>query len=296
MENASITQSNLAALVGISQPAVSQWLSGKKEPSPESLSDIAKHLKIERRWLVEGIPPMKMDDPNTDREEYKKLAGWGFRAAPDDGGRDYGNANVWSLDPGLDVLVREVLQNAKDAAVSADKKVEVVFRIISLTGKDFSDFREALKWDDLRPHLDASAENKQKLGTLLRDGLERVDEDDQLLLLLIEDTGTCGLTGPEKGTGHFTALCRNNLDSNKEGASPGRRGVRAGQGGALAGVAAVHRAVLLAPRQTRGRTNPEPHLRAVRVGVARSGRRIRLPGRGGSAAPTMRERSVLLGE
>ena len=73
----------------------------------------------------------------------------------------------------------------------------------------------------LRPHLDASAENKQKLGTLLLDGLARVDKDDQLLLLLIEDNGTSGLTGPETGNGHFTALCRNNLDSNKEGAAAG---------------------------------------------------------------------------
>ena len=142
MELASITQSKLATLVGALQPAVSQWLSGKKDPSPENLNDIARHLKIERRWLVEGIPPMKADDPDADRDEYKKLAGWGFRRAPEDGGRDYGNANVWSLDPGLDVLVREVLQNAKDAAVSGDKKVEVVFRIISLSGADFSGFRE----------------------------------------------------------------------------------------------------------------------------------------------------------
>ncbi len=224
MEITSITQSKLAALIGATQPAVSQWLSGKKDPSPENLADIAKHLKIERRWLLEGIPPMKADNPDADRDEYKGLAGWGFRTAPEDGGRDYGNANVWSLDPGLDVLVREVLQNAKDAAVSVDKKVEVVFRIISLTGADFSDFRESLKWDELRNHLEASAENKQKLGTLLRDGLKRVDDDDQLLLLLIEDNGTFGLTGPEKGTGHFTALCRNNLDSNKEGASAGPGG------------------------------------------------------------------------
>lgn len=224
LASASITQSKLAALVGTTQSAVSQWLSGKKDPSPENLTDLAKHLNVEWRWLVEGIPPMKVRDQHADREEYRKLTGWGFRKAPPDGARDYGNANVWSLDPGLDVLVREVLQNAKDAAVSVDRKVEVVFRIIALSGKDFSDFREALKWDDLRKHLDASAENKQKLGTLLRNGLERVDAEDQLLLLLIEDSGTSGLTGPERESGHFMALCLNNLDSNKEGATTGAGG------------------------------------------------------------------------
>jgi len=237
LEIASITQSKLAALIGTSQSAVSQWLAGKKEPSPENLSDLAKHLKVERRWLVEGIPPMKAYNPDAEREVYKRVSGWGFRKAPADHGRDYGNANVWSLDPGLEVLVREVLQNAKDAAVSLDRKVDVVFRILSLTGKDFSDFREALKWDDLREHLDASAENKQKLGTLLRDGLERVDQEDRLLLLLIEDSGTFGLTGPEFGrnpdeNGNFIALCRDNLNSNKEG-TPGGAGGAFGLGKAV---------------------------------------------------------------
>ena len=80
----------------------------------DNLADIARHLKIERRWLAEGIPPMRLDNPEEDRDEYRRYTAWGFREAPEDGGRDYGNANVWSLDPGLDVLVREVLQNAKE--------------------------------------------------------------------------------------------------------------------------------------------------------------------------------------
>ena len=271
MEMGSITQSKLAALVGTTQSAVSQWLSGKKDPAAENLIDIARHLKIERRWLVEGIPPMRVDNAEADRDEYRRHAIWGFRKAPEDGGRDYGNANVWSLDPGLEVLVREVLQNAKDAAVSVDKKVEVVFRIISLTGSDFCDFRESLKWDDLREHLAASAENKQKLGTLLRDGLKRVDEDDQLLLLLIEDNGTVGLTGPEKESGHFTRFVPEQPRL-EQGGCRGGRGLRTRQSGPLAGITAVHRAVLFAPGQAGGRTDAEPRLRAVRVSVARSGR------------------------
>lgn len=175
---------------------------------------------------------MKTTDLATDREEYLANAGWGFQKAPLER-RDYGNANVWSFDPGLDVLVREVLQNSKDAALSADKKVEVTFRIITLTGMDFHDFREALKWDHLRPHLDASKNGKQKFNTLLRDGLEQLDGKDELLLLVIEDTGTTGLTGPERDDGHFAALCRNNLDSNKEGGGAGGAGGAFGLGKAV---------------------------------------------------------------
>jgi len=217
IKDADITQGDIASRIGTSQPAISQWLTGKKEPSPENLADIARHLRVRTEWLISGIPPMKVADPEADRAAHFSGAGWGFRQAPDDGGRDYGNANVWSFDPGLDVLVREVLQNTKDAALSADKKVEVTFRIITLTGMDLNEFQEAMKWKVLRPHLDDSKDGKQKFNTLLRDGLDQFDKKEELLLLVIEDTGTTGLTGPEHGEGNFTALCRNNLDSNKEG-------------------------------------------------------------------------------
>lgn len=221
MDGAGITQSKLANLIGTTQPAVSQWLTGKKEPTEENLADAAKHLRVSVKWLRDGTPPMKATDPTGEREEYLEFAGWRFREAPADGGRDFGNANVWSFDPGLDVLVREVLQNAKDAALSPDKRVDVTFRIIRLTGMDFNDFGEAMKWSEIRPHYDASRNGKQKFNTLLDDGLRRVDERDELLLLTIDDSGTTGLTGPERDKGHFTALCRNNLDSNKDGAGAG---------------------------------------------------------------------------
>jgi RNA polymerase primary sigma factor len=43
----------------------------------------------------------------------------------------------------------------------------------------------------------------------------------QLRLLIVEDTGTTGLLGPEFGEGNFAALCRNNLDSNKKSGTAG---------------------------------------------------------------------------
>jgi RNA polymerase primary sigma factor len=167
---------------------------------------------------------MRAADPDADRDEYRGQAVWDFRPAPRDGGRDFGNANVWSFNPGLDVLVREVLQNARDAARTPDRKVEVAFRIIRLSGADKQDYLAALKWPELVGHLEASAESGQKLGTLLRDGLDRLD-DEELLLLAIEDGGTVGLTGPERDKGNFTALCRNNLDSNKDSTKGGAFGL-----------------------------------------------------------------------
>ena len=149
---------------------------------------------------------------------------WTFRAAPPDGGRDFGNSNVWSFGPGPDVLVREVLQNAMDAAAAPDGRVDVTFRLIRLAGADKRAFLAALQFDTLRGHLEAAAAGGQKLGQLLRDGLRRTDGDD-LLLLVVDDRGTVGLTGPERGEGHFTALIRNNLDSRKDGTAGGAYGL-----------------------------------------------------------------------
>jgi RNA polymerase primary sigma factor len=224
LETANITQSKLGQVVGASQPAVSQWLTGKKAPAAENMEALARALRVNREWLATGAGRMRAADPDTDRDEYRDQAVWDFRPAPRDGGRDFGNANVWSFDPGLDVLVRETLQNARDAAPTADRKVEVVFRIIRLSGADKQDYLTALKWPELVKHLEASAESGQKLGTLLRDGLDRLD-DEELLLLTIEDGGTVGLTGPERDKGNFTALCPNNLDSNKDSTKGGAFGL-----------------------------------------------------------------------
>jgi RNA polymerase primary sigma factor len=203
--------------VQTSQPAVSQWASGTKKPSPENLEALARVLRVRREWLETGLGRRQVVDEAAERAEYREQSTWAFRLAPPDGGRDYGNANVWSFDPGLDVLVREVLQNARDAGLSSGLQVEVVFRIIRLAGEDLRAYQEALRWADLRGHLDASTQNGQKLGTLIRDGLKQIEAAGELLLLAIEDSGTSGLVGQEKGEGKFTALCRNNLDSNKEG-------------------------------------------------------------------------------
>jgi transcriptional regulator with XRE-family HTH domain len=216
MVASNITQGELAQRLGISQPAVSQWCSGKKLPNDENFSFLAEILKVEVDWLQKGIGRMKTLDERAERRDYQDAATWGFRNAPPDGGKDYGNANVWSFDPGLEALVREVLQNARDAGLGAHQPVQVVFRIIRLVGEDLRDFQNALQWDALRIHLEASIENGQKLGTLIKDGLREIEDRKELLLLTIEDSGTTGLLGPEKEDGKFSALCRNNLDSKKD--------------------------------------------------------------------------------
>lgn len=214
-----VTQAGLAEQIGGTQAAVSQWCTGKKAPSSQNLDAVAATLGVNREWLQSGIGPMRVVNPTRQRAEYQSQAFWGFRPAPPDGGRDFGNANVWSFDPTVEVLVREVLQNALDAGLSSGPTVHVTFKIITLRNGNLRAYLEALKWPELKKHLDASTHNRQKLGSLIKDGLDYLADSEELTLLVIEDSGTTGLLGAEKGDGKFAALCRNNLDSNKEGAT-----------------------------------------------------------------------------
>lgn len=214
-----LTQGELAKRVNASPAAVSQWLSGKKTPSRDNVRAIALALGVSTEWLEFGIGLAPEPDIERAREEYRSVLAWRFRNEPDDGGRDYGNSNVWALNPSIDTLVREGLQNVIDVAL--DGKVEVTFRIVRLTGKHLEAFREALGWEQLYEHLVSSTKNKQNLGRLIKYGLNRIEESNELVLLLVEDRRTMGLLGEETGSGNFAALCRNNLDSEKQGGLAG---------------------------------------------------------------------------
>jgi len=218
LKEMNITQSELAERISGTQAAVSQWCTGKKMPSEDSIDAIVLALGLSKGWLKTGIGQVRPVNEAAQRNEYTNAAYWGFRSAPRDGGRDFGNANVWSFDPTIEVLVREALQNALDAALPASTEVVVKFRIIELRSRDLNQYFNVMKWSDLRQHLETSTHNRQKLGSLIRDGLDYLQESQELLLLVIEDSGTTGLLGPETGDGKFAALTRNNLDSNKEGA------------------------------------------------------------------------------
>ena len=213
---------SLARRLGVLPATVRRWLNGTTALPARRYQDIATALDVSADWLRDGTEPGPGIDHADSFASIGDRPAWEFRAAPRDGGRDFGNANVWSFDPGPNILVREVLQNSLDAALEPDGRVEVTFRLIRLAGDDKRAFLAALQFDDLRPRLLATASSGQKLGALLGDGLRRADDED-LLLLIVDDRGTVGLTGPERGPGHFTALCRNNLDSSK-GGTAGRRG------------------------------------------------------------------------
>jgi len=222
-----IPQGKFADNLGVSSSAVSQWLTNKKEPSREMVRKAAQILDVDSAWLEYGKGQPPTADLNRQRLFYKEKTNWVFRNTPKDGGRDFGNPNLWAVPWDIETLAKETLQNSLDAAIDPDAGIEVVFNLIKLTGRELKDFLTAIKWNEiggrkgLYDHLNNASQNTQKLGGILRDGLEYLEDKNELILLRIDDFYTNGLTGEEDGEGNFAALCRNNLDSNKSSALSG---------------------------------------------------------------------------
>lgn len=216
-----LSQKELSEALGLSSSAISQYLSGNKRPSRENIIEIARILDVPAGWLEFGEGPEPEFDLNHQREDYIVNTEWNFRPEPIDGGRDFGNANIWAIPWDINSLVREAIQNSLDAAINPQIGIDVEFSIIRLNGDELQNFLNAIKWKDtsdsigLKSHIKATAKSEQKLGNLLKDGLDHFDDTQELILLRIDDYGARGLTGKEFGRSHFAALCRNNLDSQK---------------------------------------------------------------------------------
>lgn len=212
--------------VSVSPSAWTQWLGGQKRPERDKIQLIAELTGVSMEWLDEGTPRLAPRDLESQRNTYRHAVKWMFRPAPKDGGRDYGNPNIWSFRPNIATLVRESGQNILDAAIDAEEGVSVTYRLTRLAGPDLARYLDALCWRNdqgtgLRDHLDAAApadaakSANAKLARVLRDGLNALDRNGELILLNIEDRRTSGLKGEEIGEGSFAALVRNNLDSSK---------------------------------------------------------------------------------
>jgi hypothetical protein len=92
---------------------------------------------------------------------------------------------------------------------------EVHFRFHQLEGRELESFLHALAWTSLHKHLEAAARVRggRGIGRALRD----LEAHKKLLVLVIEDRGTVGLTGDEDaGDSHFRALCKDTLYRHKQ--------------------------------------------------------------------------------
>jgi hypothetical protein len=215
-----MTRGQLAAKLGVSAGAVSHWLNGNR-PCPDGVVlRIAKVTKSEPGWLLNGAKAHSDDGRSTQygRPTVQSLV-WGFREAPADGGKDFGNAAVYATPMAVRTIVREDGQNSLDAGRSDE--VVLRFRLVELnpTSKRYTRVLNALGFADLRSRIksiEEADEYQSKLGTKLSAGLEAVLEE-KLILLYVDDYRSRGLQGDEfDSTKPYCALVRDNLNSRKD--------------------------------------------------------------------------------
>lgn len=144
---------------------------------------------------------------------------WVFDALPPSGARRGGDPAKHAFEASLPVFVREVVQNAIDQAMPGEPP-DVHFRFHELGGDELAAFQEAARWKTLRAHLDAAAQSRGGQG--IAKALADLDRRQKLLVLLVEDRDTVGLTGDEdQGESHFRALCKDTLYSHKQSEGAG---------------------------------------------------------------------------
>lgn len=268
-----LNQTALAERIGKSPGAVSNYLAGDRSPDKQINEAIADALDVPAAWLADGRGPT----PRAVRKrELSRLAsvGWAARRVPRDGGRSGGNPALFAITPTLQKLIREVLQNSGDVPLGGGPVI-VDIRLLGLTGEARTAFLDALRWSTLLKHVKASvqAAENQQVATALTEGLA-IDDGGELLVLLVSDYNTTGLTGPETNEGKFANLTRDELFSDKDESSTAGGSYGVGKFVAVAG-SAINTVVYLSDLSesepgtgnTRGRLlarselvwHPDPH-------------------------------------
>src|SRR5262245_11825276 len=96
LKQASVSQTELANRLEVSKGLVSQWVAGSKECPEDRVQQIAAVLNADLGYL-QGKLALAPGAP-----EF--LGDWYFRETSD-GGRDYGNPNVFATPPDIATLV-----------------------------------------------------------------------------------------------------------------------------------------------------------------------------------------------
>ena len=147
---------------------------------------------------------------------------WKFSDLDASGQKKGGDPSEKAFEGNFDTFVREAVQNSNDAAV--ERPAEVFFDLVELTGDDLSDFKERINWEKLERHLNAVASSgrMKKVNRFL----ERLEENESLRILKVEDRNCEGLTGAEDDdSSNFTGLMKHTLFSNKGEGSGGSHGM-----------------------------------------------------------------------
>ncbi|MGW6944139.1 helix-turn-helix transcriptional regulator [Streptomyces xanthophaeus] len=210
-----MSQKDLADAVGVTPAAVNGWVNARATPRSEKMLAIAAALEVTALDALHHRTPTSASD----------ALEWIFRAAPEDGGREGGSAAGFAFAASLDVLAREATQNSIDERLPDGPPVDSGYTLHELSGAHLVDFLDAVGWATVEEHIIAAADPGQKVGRVLRDGLEHLRSEKRLVLLRVDDRHATGLTGPEFGDGRFARVVRRTLDSGKAGGQGGSYGL-----------------------------------------------------------------------
>lgn len=119
----------------------------------------------------------------------------------------------FALDSVLETLPREIVQNVYDAREDGHIP-KINFFLKRLVDDELDEFKEAIDWKNLEPHLEAVAEDDEKLG--VGAALEQI-RDGELYVLGVEDVNAVGLEGDEDSRGtNYASLVKDFADSTKK--------------------------------------------------------------------------------
>lgn len=68
-----LNQLNFGQKIGITESAVSNFESGRRNPSDQTITSICREFGVNKEWLLEGEEPMIVQDENLDKLITKML-------------------------------------------------------------------------------------------------------------------------------------------------------------------------------------------------------------------------------
>ena len=82
-KKAGIQQKELAIIIGVSRPTVSEWESNKKDPSGERLKRLAEYFGVDELMVLgKGVVDLSAEPPDHPQTEEARLLSYGVDQMP----------------------------------------------------------------------------------------------------------------------------------------------------------------------------------------------------------------------
>lgn len=82
-KKAGIQQKELALIVGVSQPTLSDWEKGKKDPAPENLKKLAEYFNVDELVILgKGVVDLTRSRPEAPRTVEARIVSAGMDKMP----------------------------------------------------------------------------------------------------------------------------------------------------------------------------------------------------------------------